>query len=101
MAITLVPYTLAVVRNRNADGGAFRVAGTASNIGTPNVPVRRRVRLHDQITGRVLREVWSDGTTGAYSFDWIRPGTYYVTGFDHTRQYNGVIETDIKAEPMP
>jgi hypothetical protein len=83
------------------DGGLFRITGTTSNTGTPTVPVRRRVRLHDQPSGRVIREVWSNATTGAYSFDNIRQGTYYVTAFDHTGQYGGVIETDLTPEPMP
>jgi hypothetical protein len=28
-------------------------------------------------------------------------GRYYVTAFDHTGQYGGVIETDITPEPVP
>lgn len=82
--------------------GAFRVTGTTSNTGTPNTPVGpRRVRLHDQASGSLLREVWSDATTGAYSFNRIRAGVYYVAAFDHTGLYGGVIETDVVAEPMP
>ncbi|MCB4362690.1 hypothetical protein KIH07_03030 [Hydrogenophaga taeniospiralis] len=70
-------------------------AGTTKNFGTPNTPVRRRVRLHDQPTGRLLRETWSDAVTGAYQFTALRAGTFYVAGFDHTGLYGGVIETDI------
>jgi hypothetical protein len=84
-----------------ADSGVFRITGTTSNTGTPTVPVRRRVRLHDQPSGRAIREVWSDAVTGAYSFPRIRMGLFYVTSFDHTGQYNGVIETDLVPEPMP
>jgi hypothetical protein len=83
------------------DGGLFRIIGTTRNTGTPLVPVRRRVRLHDQTSGRVIRETWSDSVTGTYTFDGIRQGTYYVTAFDHTGQYGGVIETDLTPEPMP
>lgn len=83
------------------DGGPYRITGTTKNTGTPDIPVRRRVRLHDQLTGRAFREVWSDATTGAYSFDRIRFGTFYVTAFDHTGQFSGVIETDVTPEPMP
>jgi len=83
------------------DGGVHRITGTTKNTGTPETPVRRRVRLHDQPTGRPLRELWSDATTGAYSFDNIRSGTYYITAFDHTGSYGGVIETDVTPEPMP
>lgn len=81
--------------------GDYRITGTTKNTGTPEEPVRRRVRLHDQATGAVLREVWSDATTGAYDFDRIRMGVFYVTAFDHTGQFSGVIETDVTPEPMP
>lgn len=81
--------------------GAYRITGTTKNTGTPDTPVRRRVRLHDQASGRPMCEVWSDATTGAYSFDNISLGTYYVTAFDHTGAYSGVIETDLTPEPMP
>jgi len=77
----------------------LRIAGTLRN--TPDLPVRRRTRLHDQTTGRLVLEVWSDATTGAYSFDNIRQGTFYITAFDHTGSYGGVIETDVTPEPMP
>lgn len=83
------------------DDGGHRITGTTKNTGTPELPVRRRVRLHDQPSGRVVREVWSDATTGAYTFDRIRMGTFYVTAFDHTGQYNGVVETDVIPEPTP
>ena len=85
------------------DGGPFRIAGTTKNTGTPDpTPIGpRRVRLHDQPTGRVVREAWSASTTGYYAFDWIRQGTYYITAFDHTGAYGGVIETDVQPEAMP
>ena len=78
------------------DAGPYSTpAGTTKNTGTPNTPVRRRVRLHDQPTGVLVREMWSDEVTGAYQFTGIRAGTFYVVGFDHTGTYNGVIETDV------
>ena len=102
MAISLLPLTRAVVYHRDVDGGAHRITGTVKNeAGTVDTPVRRRVRLHDQPSGRVLREVWSDAATGAYSFDRIRTGVFYVTAFDHTSVFSGVIETDLTPEPMP
>lgn len=91
----------AFFRNDREDAGVYRITGTTKNTGTPEIPVRRRVRLHDQPSGRVVREVWSDAATGAYSFDGIRMGVFYVTAFDHTGQYSGVIETDVTPEPMP
>lgn len=85
----------------DVDAGAFQVVGDTVNTGTPEIPVGRRVRLHDQPSGRVVAEQWSDPVTGAYAFTLIRPGTFYVTSFDHTGQYNGVISTDVQSEPMP
>ncbi|MDZ4282824.1 MAG: hypothetical protein U1C04_18920 [Hydrogenophaga sp.] len=82
--------------------GKYRISGTTKTIGLPlNLPVRRRVRLHRQITGRPVREVWSDAATGSYSFDNLPPDIYYVAAFDHTGLYGGVIETDVVAELMP
>lgn len=79
-------------------GGTQRIYGTVKN--TPNAPVFRRVRLHDQRSGRVITETWSDAATGAWSFDRIAPGVYYVTTFDHTNEHNGELATDLVAEPM-
>jgi hypothetical protein len=78
--------------------GTHQITGTTKN--TPATPVSRRVRLHDQRTGDPVREVWSDAA-GVYSFTHIRAGLYYITGFDHTGLYGGVIETDVTPEPMP
>jgi hypothetical protein len=84
-----------------ADSGVHSTPqGSTANTGTPNTPVRRRVRLHDQPSGRLVREMWSDPVTGAYQFTGLRAGTYYVTAFDHTGQYNGEIATDV-AVPAP
>lgn len=90
----------AVFANRETDyhdGGPYSTPlGTTKNVGTPsNTPVSRRVRLHDQASGRVVREMWSDPTTGAYQFNGLRAGTYYVAAFDHTGEYNGEIVTDV------
>lgn len=76
--------------------GTYSISGTTSNKALPsNLPAYRRVRLHDQPSGRALREVWSDETTGAYSFDNIRAGTFFIIGFDHTGTYGAVIADGI------
>lgn len=84
-----------LVRNGPDDGPYSTPVGSTKNTGTPNAPVRRRVVLHDQPTGRPLREVWSDATTGAYVFTGIRAGVFFVAAFDHTGVYSGVLESDI------
>lgn len=101
MALTLLQPLAGPCQSPDFDGGDQRVVGTTSNTGTPNTPVRRRVRLHEQRTGRPVREAWSDAATGAYAFLNVRANTYYVMAFDHTGTYGGVIETDIVSEPMP
>lgn len=90
-----------VLTRRVYDAGDLRITGTTKITGTPEMPVRRRVRLHEQATGRPVADTWSDATTGAYTFGNLGAGTYYVTGFDHTGQYSGVIETDVTPEPTP
>lgn len=83
------------------DGGKFKVTGTTKVKGTPDTAVSRRVRLHSQISGRVIREVWSTPGTGAYAFERIRLDTFFVVSFDHTGINNGVIATNVTSEPMP
>ena len=83
------------------DSGPLQITGTTKNTGTPTMPVRRRVRLHEQSSGRLVRETWSDATTGAYSFTGLRLTAYYVVSFDHTGTFGGVIADNITPEPMP
>lgn len=80
------------------DSGAYEIRGSVKNIGSPNTPVFRRLRLHEQISSRFIRETWSDSVTGAYLFDNLRLTTYYVVSFDHTGTYNGVIKSDVTPE---
>ena len=82
------------------DGGNFKVVGTTKNTGTPNMPVKRLVRLYDGLTGRLLRAQWSNATTGIYRFERIRKGVFFVTSEDYTGLYNGVIATGVASEPM-
>lgn len=83
------------------DGGRYRVTGTTKNKNLPtDLPVSRYVRLHDAVSGRVIRAQWSQEGTGNYSFERIRKGVFYVCSFDHTGQYNGVIATGVASELM-
>lgn len=83
------------------DGGKFKIVGTVKEKGTPSVPVYRRVVLHDQLTGRMLRVTWSNPVTGAYQFLNIRAGLYYVVTFDHTATaYRAVIADSQVSEVM-
>ena len=50
-------------------GGIGRVFGTVKVDGSPDYPVRKRVRLIRERDGIVIREQWSDD--GVYSFDLV------------------------------
>lgn len=60
----------------------------------------RRVRLHDQLSGLPVRDVWSAPVTGNARLLGIKPGKYYAVAFDQTGSYNGAVVTGIVAEPM-
>jgi hypothetical protein len=83
------------------DGGAYRISSTVKTKGTPDAPVMRRVFLFDHDSFRVIRSQWSDPITGAYSFDKIRMGKFFVVAFDHLHDYRAVIADNLTPEPMP
>lgn len=82
------------------NGGNGRIAGTVKEVGTPDAPVIRRVRLYRKLDGMMLRETWSHAD-GAYSFTGIAIQLCYVTAFDHTGNYNAVIKDSIMPEVTP
>ena len=63
------------------------VAGTVTLNGVPGA---RKVRLHTLNNGRLVRETWSDPTTGAYRFERLKDQSYYVWSEDHMRVYDPV-----------
>jgi hypothetical protein len=76
------------VLNDHYYGGPLRIAGAVKIDGSPPVPVRRRVRLYHQLSGRLVRETWSDATTGAYAFEKLAPAEYEVRASDQTLIYD-------------
>lgn len=83
-------------------GGFGRIAGTVKKDASPDLPVKRRVRLHRETDGLLVREVWSDAATGAYSFDYIdETKVYTVITYDYLHDYRAVIADNITPEPMP
>lgn len=79
----------------------FKIYGTTKNKSLPfNYPVKRLVRLYNFETGNLIQETLSDEVSGYFEFNWIPDYIYFVVSFDHTGQYNGVIATDVKVEPM-
>lgn len=87
------------------DGGAYCIYGTTALDGTPlDTPVRRRVQLYNQRDGRLIRETWSDPTTGAYRFDGVLGGDgtrYFVATFDDAGDKRAVIADNLTPEAMP
>lgn len=83
-------------------GGNGRLKGTVEVDSSPDYPVWRRVRLFDKRDNRLVREVWSDPATGAYSFDYINPSRQYVVvSYDHTGVYNAEVLDALVPELMP
>ena len=83
-------------------GGKGFIPGTVEEKATPNIPLRRRVRLHRDVDGLMVRETWSDAVTGAYTFTGINPAyTYHAIAFDYTRNYSAVIADNLTPEVAP
>jgi len=79
-------------------GGRGRGAGTTKNVGAPDYPVSRRVRLLRKRDGLLARECWSDAG-GNYLFDKVRHDREYVVmAHDHTGLYNGVVADTVTPE---
>lgn len=71
------------------DGGAAEVTGTTGNGINQNGPYR--VRLFDRVTGRMVREVWSD-SAGAYRFGELAAGRmWFVVMHDHAPDANNPV----------
>lgn len=83
-------------------GGVGVITGTVEEKATPNIPLRRRVRLHRDVDGMMVRETWSHATTGAYTFTDINPAyTYHAIAFDYARNYRAVIADNLTPEVAP
>jgi len=73
--------TILTLRRDMEDGGSYRITGTVDELGVVGA---YRVRLFDRVSGRCIRETWSN-TAGAYAFNNIayRYQGYFVVAFDH------------------
>ena len=101
------PYSggllLALQKSRDyIHGGKGFIPGTVEEKATPNIPLRRRVRLHRDVDGMMVRETWSDAVTGAYTFTDINPAyTYHAIAFDYARNYRAVVADNLTPEVAP
>ena len=81
--------------------GTGTVYGTTEVKGTPNAPLRARVRLIREKDGLLYRETWSDPLTGAYRFDNVDElETYTVLTYHPTRDKRAVIADNLTPEAM-
>ncbi len=95
-AFTVYPPTSGLMLD--PDVGTGTVSGTVKKLNTPdNIPLQRRVRLHDKLGMRLIRETWSDPVTGAFSFTNVQAGgRYVVIAYDHPHQYRAVIDDSVE-----
>lgn len=82
------------------DDGIGWVQGTVKRKGEPrDVPLRRRVRLHDKRDMRLIRETWSDAETGVFRFDNIDPSVPFIAiTYDHTGRYCALGDDSIRLD---
>lgn len=91
-----------VWRRNVYQGGNGRIVGSVAIKGSPNTPVQRRVRLFNEKTGLLVREVFSDPITGAYEFLYVSMDhKYTVVTFDYDNNYRAVVADNITAEFAP
>lgn len=95
-AFTVTPFTSGLVLDPDTGNGT--ISGTVKKLNTPdNIPLQRRVRLHDKLGMRLIRETWSDPVTGAFSFTNVQAGgRYVVIAYDHPHQYRAVIDDSVE-----
>lgn len=97
------PQLLSILKSSDfIHGGPGRITGTVEEKATPNLPLRRRVRLHRDVDGLCVRETWSDAATGAYAFTDINP-TYKYTAiaYDYAHNHRAVAADNLTPEVTP
>ncbi len=82
-----------ILRRDMEDGGPLRVIEPVTRLNAIP-PQSRRVRLCDQPSGRVVREQWSDPTTGEVDFQYLREGPWVLYALDHTYEHEAVAISD-------
>lgn len=83
-------------------GGRGRIYGTVKRKADPqNIPLVRRVRLHDSRTGALLRQTWSQ-EDGSYEFQDLNTDLEFdVIAWDHEGQFRSTIANNLKPEVLP
>lgn len=74
--------------------GYATIAGAVTKL---NIAFPCLVRIYDRRTGQLMFSNWTDNT-GHYSFSGlVKDREYSIIAFDHTRQYNAVVQDMVKA----
>ena len=76
------------------DQGKYKIFGYVKVF--PDNPTMAKVTLFDQVSHRVMRQVYSNPITGYFEFNYIRNGMFYAIAEDITGTYNGEIFTDLQ-----
>lgn len=78
------------------------VYGTTEVHGTPNAPLRARVRLMRERDGLPVRETWSHPTTGVWRFERVdMQEVYTVLTYPPARDHRAVVADGLIPEAMP
>lgn len=106
------PYGHASTTPQPQQAGDYKTGllgkGTGTVYGTTEVktdpldkPVRARVLLLREKDGKVIREMWSDATTGAWRFDDVDElETYTVLTYHPTRAHRAVVADGLTPEVL-
>ena len=82
-------------------GGSGRITGTVEEKGAPNSPLHRKVRLHRETDGLMVRETWSDKNTGEFVFtDIALEWKYTALAYDYNHNYTAVTADNLIPEEM-
>jgi hypothetical protein len=89
------------MRYDSAFGGRMVLSGYTEIDGTPPTRVGpRRVLVLDQLTGRLLRETWSDAS-GWWEVRGLANGLYIVVSPDSALLYDPAALSDVVPDPLP
>lgn len=75
------------------DGGSLRIIEPVTRLNS-ETQQRRRVRLCDQKSGRLIHEQWHDLDSDTVDFQNIRQGPWVLYALDHTGEHEAVAISD-------
>lgn len=81
----------------HAWSGRYKLAGTTTDAGTP---VSRRVLVSPMYSIQIIRDTYSDASSGAWEFIGLAPGKYLIIGIDVSGEHNAVVFSHVDAVAM-